>query len=253
MGEVWGAEVEMSSACDVSVIVACYNEEGHLEASVRELVAVLDTTRWSYEIVFVEDCSTDNTREVLKRVAAAYPDKAVQVILHEKNTGRGRTVSDGIRAARGTVVGFIDIDLEVHARYIPSCVLSILRGADVATGWREYRLHLPLLHRHILSRGYVFIMQWLLRVPLRDTESGYKFFRRASVLKVLDEVEDPGWFWDTEIMVRCYHAGQKIEEIPCLFIRRYDKKSTVRVVHDSIEYFKKLWHFRRTVKTLGQP
>jgi len=235
---------------DLSLILACYNEESHLEQSVKEVLEVLDSTRWTYEIIFVEDCSRDRTKDIIVRLLEQYRDRNVRALFHEKNAGRGHAVRDGFRVARGRVVGFIDIDLEVHARYIPSCVLRIQNGADVAVAQREYKLHPGLFHRHILSRGYVCLEKWALGIPLNDTESGYKFFVREKVLPVLDEVEDGGWFWDTEIMARCYLKRYRIEEIPCLFIRRYDKKSTVRLVHDTCDYFAKLWRFRKTVKRL---
>ncbi|NTU63075.1 MAG: hypothetical protein HGB05_06655, partial [Chloroflexi bacterium] len=64
------------------------------------------------------------------------------------------------------------------------------------------------------------------------------------------QVENERWFWDTEIMVRAVLAGLTIREIPCLFIRRYDKQSTVNVIADSIDYFKNLWRFRKTVRQI---
>lgn len=235
---------------DLSIVIACYNEAGHLEQSVAELVGTLDCTRWSYELIFVEDCSTDNTRTVLERVAHQHPDRSVQVIYHEKNMGRGRTVTDGIHAARGGIVGFLDIDLEVHARYIPACVLAVEQGADIATARREYKLNVWLLYRHVLSRGYIGLIQSWLGTTLHDTESGYKFFRRDRILPVLAATKDPGWFWDTEIMLRAEAAGLAIVELPALFIRRYDKKSTVRVVRDSLDYLGKIWRFRAVIRDL---
>jgi glycosyltransferase involved in cell wall biosynthesis len=235
---------------DLSIVVACYNEACHLEQSIDELVATLDCTRWAYELIFVEDCSTDDTRAVLERVVQKYADRSIQVIYHDKNTGRGRTVTDGIHAARGAVVGFLDIDLEVHARYIPACVLAIEQGADIATAKREYKLTIWLFYRHVLSRGYVAMVQSWLGTRLSDTESGYKFFKRDRILPVLAETRDPGWFWDTEIMLRAEAAGLAIVEIPSLFIRRYDKKSTVRIVRDTIDYLRKTWHFRKVMREL---
>lgn len=237
---------------DLSIVVACYNEAGHLEHSIDELVATLDCTRWAYELIFVEDCSTDDTRAVLERVVQKYADRSIQVIYHEKNTGRGRTVTDGIHAARGAVVGFLDIDLEVHARYIPACVLAIEQGADIATAKREYKLTIWLFYRHLLSRGYVAMVQSWLGTRLSDTESGYKFFRRDLILPVLAETKDPGWFWDTEIMLRAEAAGLAIVQIPALFIRRYDKKTTVRVIADSVEYLRKIWGFRAVMRAVRE-
>jgi len=235
---------------ELSLVVACYNEKTVLEASIQQVLKILDSTCWSYEIIFVDDCSTDNTREIIQKLVKLYPDHDMRSLLHDTNTGRGRTVSDGFRIARGNVVGFIDIDLETHARYIPSMVLAIQDGADIATAHRIYKLSPKLFHRFLMSAGYLRLMHLFLGLPLKDTETGYKFFRRDRLFPLLDQVVDEKWFWDTEIMTRAYLAGYKIEELPCLFIKRYGKKSSVRIIHDSLEYFARLWKFRQVVQKI---
>jgi glycosyltransferase involved in cell wall biosynthesis len=232
---------------DLSLVLACYNEELVIEESVAQIIEVLDNTRYSYEIIFVDDCSLDRTRELIDEVIDRYPDNRMSRMFHEHNKGRGGTVSDGIRAAEGEVVGFIDIDLEVHARYMPSCVQAVIDGADIAVGRRVYKLNLRSLDRYVLSTGYVWLVRRLLGVDLNDTETGYKFFRRERILPVLDEIEDLRWFWDTEVMVRSYYKQHQIVEIPCLFLRRFDKPSTVSPLADTVDYFRKLWRFRKTV------
>jgi glycosyltransferase involved in cell wall biosynthesis len=237
-------------AIDLSLVIACYNEEPVLEDSVRQAIEILDSTRFTYEIIFVDDCSQDRTRELIDSLMIRYNDKNFRKVFHEHNTGRGRAVADGIRIARGDVAGYIDIDLEVHARYIPSMLLAIRDGADVATAHRIYKVQPRLFNRFVLSTGYAWLMRHLLDVHLKDTETGYKFFKREHILPVLDQVNDERWFWDTEIMVRSVLHGLRIREIPCLFIRRYDKKSTVNVFRDSWDYFVDLWRFRRVVKQI---
>ncbi|MET0554542.1 MAG: glycosyltransferase family 2 protein, partial [Vicinamibacteria bacterium] len=173
----------------------------------------------------------------------------VRAILHERNQGRGATVTDGFRAARGAIVGFLDVVVVVHARYIPSLVRAIEEGADVATVHRIYALQLGSLDRYFMSRGYSLLVRHLLGVPLRDTETGYKFFRREALQPVLDAIADPGWFWDTEFMVRAHLRGHRIDEIPGAYVRRGDKTSTVRGLRDSWTYFGKLLAFRRELRT----
>ena len=102
----------------------------------------------------------------------------------------------------------------------------------------------------LASQGYVRLMRWALAVPLKDPETGYKFFKRERVLALLDQVQSEGWFWDTEIMVRSLLAGLTIRELPCLFVRRYDKASSVRLLPDSLEYARNLWRFRGVVREL---
>lgn len=229
---------------DLSLVIPCYNEELILGNSIREVIGILDNTRFNYEIIFVDDCSHDNTRKIINDIIAGYPDKNISKIFHEKNTGRGGAVMDGIRAARGEVVGFIDIDLEVHARYIPSCVLAVKGGVDIAIAYRIYKFYLKSFVRYFMSKGYITMVRNLLKVNLKDTETGFKFFKREKILPVIGEIQECGWFWDTEVMVRSYMKGYKIVEIPCLYIRSFKKQSSVRKIADSIYYFLKLFKFR---------
>ena len=236
----------MAAAPYLSLVLACYNEEEILAESFREIRETLDGLGRPYEIVFVDDVSRDRTREILREIVAGNPDVSLNVILHAENKGRGATVTDGFRAARGEIAGYIDVDLEVHPRYIPSLVRAIERGADVAVVRRIYAFQLRHLDRYFMSRGYSFLVRKMLGTSLRDTETGYKFFRRQTLLPVIDAILDPAWFWDTEFMVRAARRGLRIEEIPGAYVRRQDKTSTVRGLRDSFIYFFKLLAFRRT-------
>ena len=231
--------------------MACYNEEAILKESVRQTFEILEATSWNYEVIFVDDCSQDRTREIIDEILAENPEKNLSKLFHAQNTGRGRTVTDGIHMARGEVVGYIDIDLEVHARYIPSMVIAIHNGADLATANRIYKVQPRLVIRWILSQGYAYLMRFMLGVNIQDTETGYKFFNRQKILPVLQEVKDEHWFWDTEVMVRSFLHGYEIHEIPCLFIRRYDKQSTVNEIQDTLDYLRNLWRFRKEIQ--GMP
>lgn len=233
------------TALDFSLVLACYNEAPHFNASVQEIIATLDQTRLNYELLFVDDCSRDNTRALIDACIANHPEHHMRRIFHEHNTGRGGAVSAGFRTSAAAVVGYIDIDLEVHALYIPACVRAINEGADIAVAWRIYKFHWWSLYRYILSHGYHWLVQKYLRNPLQDTETGFKFFNRERLLPLLEEIEDQGWFWDTEVMVRGYLHGYQIREIPALFLRRLDKQSTVHGVRDSLVYARRLVRFRK--------
>jgi glycosyltransferase involved in cell wall biosynthesis len=232
----------------LSLVLACYNEAQHIRDSFAEIRDTLEQAGWPFEVVFVDDRSRDATPQILDEIACANAGLDLRVIRHESNRGRGASVTDGFRAARGEIAGYLDVDLEVHCRYVPSLVRAIERGADVATVRRVYALQLRSLDRYFMSRGYSFLVRHLLGVPFRDTETGYKFFRREAVLPLLDEIEDEGWFWDTEFMVRAARRGLKVVEVPGAYIRREDKASTVRGVRDSVRYFLALLRFRRRLR-----
>jgi len=233
----------------VSVVIACYNEEQTLGTSFLEIKETLESLGHPFEVIFVDDVSRDRTRAILAEIVESNPSVDIRLLLHERNLGRGATVTDGFRVARGEIAGYLDVDLEVHSRYIPSLVRAIERGADIATVHRIYAFQLTSLDRYVMSRGYSFLVRRLLGVSLRDTETGFKFFNRARALPVLEAIHDPGWFWDTEFMVRAARAGLRIVEIPGAYIRRADKTSTVRGLRDSFRYFGKLLAFRRALRS----
>ena len=238
---------------ELSIIIACYNERPVLRDSVARIVDVMSVTKYadSYELIFVDDLSRDNTVDIVLELMDKYSHLPIRLIRHERNTGRGRTVMDGFGAARGRIIGFLDIDLETPAHYIPVAALEIERGADVASALRIYKFLWRTFYRQVLSVGYHKLVARALKLPLQDTEVGFKFFNRERAMPVLRECSDPGWFWDTEVMARSYFAGLKIVEIPTLFIKRYDKQSSVRPIHDSLEYFSKLQRFRHEARRLS--
>ena len=229
---------------DLSLIVPCYNEARHLRENVGAVVEVLELTSLSWEIVFVDDGSEDETRAIIRELCAA--DARCRSIFHDGNRGRGAAFKTGFAGSEGRVTGFLDIDLEVHARYIPGLVNEIVRhGADVVTGQRHFLLRQTRgLHRMALSWGYRRLCDVLLSLDLEDSETGCKFFKRETTSDVVLASENDGWFWDTEVMARARLANLRIRELPVLFLRRADKTSTVRPLRDSWAYLRALHAFR---------
>ncbi len=232
----------------LSLVIPCYKDAPHLRANTSEIIHVLGAMKLSWEIIFVNDASPDDCREIIQQMIAEDSTGRLRLVDHQQNTGRGRAVHDGIMAATGRHCGFLDIDLEVAATYILPMVLALEAGADVACAWRVYKLRFLILHRALLSKGYSFISRKMLRNDMPDTEAGCKFFNRERILPVLATCEDQGWFWDTEIMLRSRMAGLKIEFPTVLFVRRPDKATTVRLIHDVIEYWRRLFKFRAAIR-----
>ncbi len=236
---------------DLSLVLACYKDGAHLEESLREIEKTLYQTRYSYEFIIIDDFSPDGSHQVVPRACSQRMN--CRYVLHKENVGRGGTVSEGIQMAEGRFVGYLDLDLEVHCRYIPSMLRALEEGYDVATAHRFYEIHwsLDTFFRYLLSVSYRRLIKQKLKLPYMDTETGYKFFRRDRILPILNLVESQGWFWDTEIMARCYYEDLRVCEIPALFIRRWDKESTVRPIRDSWEYYKELKRFCRQLRKEG--
>lgn len=232
---------------DLSLIVPCYNEALHLRECVAELIEALDLTRYRYEVVFVDDCSQDDTREILEDICQRTPH--CRYILHETNRGRGAAFKTGFEATSGRVTGFIDIDLEVAPYHVASLVNLVDRhGIDIATGHRYYLLSQTRgLHRNLLSRGYRLLCKVFIGAGVRDSETGCKFFNRETAGPMVRRSDSDGWFWDTEVMYRAALANLKIQEMPVLYLRREGKRSSVRLLPVCLEYLKELHRFRGKV------
>jgi glycosyltransferase involved in cell wall biosynthesis len=220
---------------DFSLIIPCYNEGEMLERNVREIYELLNLTKLNYEIIFIDDKSKDNTLTVIQRIIENSPNMKLRS--YERNIRRGRSVSDGIKAARGKVIGFIDIDLEVSCAYIPYFIAMVNKGFHVAVGRRIYKFSIRSIDRWLASKGYNWLVRKLLKVSLRDTEAGYKFFNREKILPILERIKEPHWFWDTEIMVESYYQGLRITEIPVLFVRSFERKSSIFKMTSIIQRF----------------
>jgi glycosyltransferase involved in cell wall biosynthesis len=231
---------------DLSLVLPCYNETVVFEESVRTIIETLKHSNYSFEIIFVDDGSSDATPSHIRSTCRKY--RFCRAIFHKRNMGRGKAVSDGMLKACGEAVGYMDIDCEVSPIYIPECIDLILKKqADVVVGKRIYRTTFHSIIREVLSLGYQWLSDWMIGTKRIDTESGYKFFNRKAILSVLAQTSHPHWFWDTEIVVRSLRNGLTVKEVPVLFLRRFDKTSSVHVIRDIIDYLVSLWTFKHTL------
>lgn len=236
--------MEISNNIDLSIIIACYNEESHLAQSVKTIQETMDGTIYRYELIFIDDFSQDNTREKIKGICQNH--KNYHYYFHEQNIGRGGTVREGLLKAKGKYAGFLDIDLEVGAEYIPLMIRAIKNGYDAAIGYRFYDImQFNGSLRAILSLFYRFIVKHYLNMPIHDTEAGYKFFNLNTTKEIIGATENSNWFWDTEIVYKLIENNKKIKEIPCLFLRKKGKKSTVRLIPDIIDYVRAIIKFKK--------
>ena len=233
---------------DVSLILPCYNESEIFNDSVKRIIKTLSQTDYTWEIIFVEDKSQDNTAALIKSFLEKYPRLNLSAYFHERNEGRGKTVSDGFYKASGKYVGFIDIDLEAGEWYLPKFIDELENGVDAAVAWRIYDFAFWSLPRWLASKGYVWLRKEILGLPYQDTEGGYKFFKRQKILPLLKKVKNKGWFFDTEIMALCFKHKLRVKEIPVAFVRNPQKTSTVKLIPDSLEYLLNLikfsWQFK---------
>lgn len=232
----------------VSVILPCFREGEHLNQSIADLLQISKSFDFTFELIFVEDGSPDNTKEILKKFESTLSNS--RFIFHEKNRGRGAAIKSGYELAQGNIVGFIDIDLEISPKYIAEMIRA-LDNHDVAVAKRDYfyKMNFQSILRNILSKGYRKLCKLVLHHPYSDTESGFKFFKKTSVAAFFSHIENDHWFWDTEFMMQSHLHQLKVAEIPVEFIRSSKKTSTVKPLKDSIIYFLELLRYKRKLSS----
>ena len=203
----------------VSIVVPLFNEEENVPALQAELRSAL--TDLDYEIIFVDDGSTDQTFE---RIA---PDERVRVIRFEKNTGQSAAMYAGLQAARGSSVVLIDGDLQNDPADIPRLLAEIGRGADLVCGYRAQRKDSAV--KRLTSRIANFVRSRFTRDGVRDTGCTLKAMRRECVSALI-----PFKGMHRFIPALVKGAGYQLVEIPVNHrARKFDKASMVWAIAQS--------------------
>jgi len=164
----------------ISVVVSLYNERPALDELCRRLIAVLSALAQPFEIIFVDDGSTDGSIEKLREFRSVYP--SVRYLRFRRNFGKSAALAAGFRAARYDIVATLDGDLQDIPEELPLLLNQLAEGYDLVSGWRYHR-H-DKLSRRIGSKFYNWITSLLTGVRLHDINCGFKCYRR----EVLDEV-----------------------------------------------------------------
>jgi len=160
----------------LSVVIPAFNEEPNVEACYRELVEVLELLGHPFEVVVVDDGSTDRTPEILRVLAAA--DPRLRLVRLRRNAGQTAALDAGFRTARGPVVVTMDADLQNDPRDIPT-LLAALESADAACGWRVDRR--DRWTKRVASRIANGVRRRFTGDGVHDTGCTLKAFRRTAL------------------------------------------------------------------------
>ena len=215
MGETF---IIMGHLRSLSIVIPAYNEERRLPATLEAIRSFLQTKQLDFvEILVVDDGSTDGTAAVARAAAAA--DPRIRLLANPGNRGKGYSVRHGMREARGEWVLFTDADLSAPIEDLDRLAEAVKGGqADGAIGSRALDRSLVLRHqsplREFSGRIFNLAMRLITGLPYRDTQCGFKLFRRDVAQCMAARQLLDGFGFDVEILHIARKHGYRILEVP---------------------------------------
>jgi dolichyl-phosphate beta-glucosyltransferase len=202
------------SATALSVVIPAWNEEARLPATLRRIVDYLAPRGQAFEVLVVDDGSTDGTA----RVALSFGAPEVRLLGSGSNRGKGYAVRLGMLEARGERRLMTDADLSTPIEDLPRLEQALADGAGVAIGSRALPASQVLVRQGVFREGmgrlFNLAVRALLLPDLRDTQCGFKLFTAAAARDAFAAIRLEGFCFDVEALVAARARGHRIAEVP---------------------------------------
>jgi glycosyltransferase involved in cell wall biosynthesis len=228
---------------EISVLLPAYNEALQIEKCLREVNHALSSLSDSYEIIVAEDGSTDGTNCVVADLSKAIPRLT---LLHSPvRLGKGKAITNALNSAKGDVIIFMDVDLSTSLDCLPQ-VLKLVKehgGMVIASRYVEGSKVRRPASRTLFSLAYNLLVRALFLDGIHDHQCGFKAMSHE-VAEVLGDVKSNGFFFDTEMIIRCRESGFPVMEIGVEWSENRNRKSKVRLFRDAAEITLDMLRFR---------
>jgi dolichyl-phosphate beta-glucosyltransferase len=232
----------------LSIIVPAYNEEQRLPATLVRMRSYLDGRDEPYEVLIVDDGSTDNTLAMSREIAKGWPQ--LQVLALERNTGKGAAVRLGMLTATGEHRVFSDADLstpieeieQLRARLHGDCTVAI---ASRALPESQIDVHQPG-KREVMGRTYNRLLRLSALRGLHDTQCGFKAFTAEAAVACFTPLRTLRFGFDAEVLLRARRHGWTVAEVPVRWEHKED--SRVSALRDSFGTLYDLMRLRFVVR-----
>lgn len=209
----------------ISVVLPVYNEEGNIENLYREITSVIGPLGYDYEILFVDDCSKDNSLDIIKRIHKNDPH--VKYISFEKNSGQSAALYVGFQNASGDTIITLDADLQNDPADIPA-MLEYYNEYDLVNGWRKNRQ--DTFSKRIGSKIGNTVRNWFTNDNIKDTGCALKIMN-SSILKKIKGFK--GFHRFIPVLMKL--EGAKIIEVPVNHRNRYSGVSKYNNIKRAIQ------------------
>ncbi len=198
------------------MVIPAYNEAARLPRYLREVVPYFDGRDEPYEVLVVDDGSTDDTGALVRETAAEYP--AVDLLALPTNRGKGAAVRAGMLRARGTLRLMADADGATPILEVKRLEAAVQEGADLAVGSRALADPSVVVraraHRRLAGRVFSAFTRALGIRRVADTQCGFKLFRGPVADALFEALRTEGFGFDVELLLRAQRRGYRIAEVP---------------------------------------
>ena len=212
----WSAAKETIADGTLSVILPVHNLGGEISRNLAAVADCLSRGGFHFELVPVDDGSADASAEEIRRYAAQFPATTTPVFIAQ-NAGKGNALKAGFRASRGEYVLLLDGDLDIAPRMLPRFFKEMRdKNADIVVGSKRHPdsiVQYPW-HRRLASFVYFTFVRLFIGLPITDTQTGMKLFRRRLLGEALDRMLVKTYAFDLELLSIAYGRGARIAEAP---------------------------------------
>jgi glycosyltransferase involved in cell wall biosynthesis len=202
----------------ISIVMPAYNESDRIISSIEETIKTFNEFGCSWELIVLDDGSSDNTYELAEELSKKYPGQLI-VKKNPFNLGKGRAIKKAIHYVSGDYVVFLDADMDLHPLQIQTLFdIMFLDKADVVIGSKMHPnsvVNYPL-QRKIISLVYYLLIRILFNLPCHDTQTGLKLFKIQVIKDVFPRILVRKFAFDLEVLVNAHHLGYRITEAPII-------------------------------------
>jgi len=227
-----------------TIVIPAFNEGTRLGPTLEKVLSYVHAQKWDAEIIVVNDGSRDNTAAIVRSFAAK--DPVLRLVENPGNRGKGYSVRNGMLNARGQVVLFSDADLSSPIEEAPKLFQALDAGADIAIGSRWLRAETQTqrqpLHRQLFGRIFNLMLRVTLGLKFKDTQCGFKAFKRPAVEKIFPLQKTERWGFDPEILFLARKFKFKVQEIPVAW--GHSGETRINPLVDGFRMFLEMLHVR---------
>jgi glycosyltransferase involved in cell wall biosynthesis len=229
----------------LSIVLPCFNEEANVADAIRAAAGAAAPVSAGYEILVVDDGSTDSTSAIAARFVQR--DPRVRLIVHAGNRGYGDALRSGLKAATMPWVLLTDADLQFDLRDLEDFV-RLAGSSDLVVGWRVLRQDPP--RRRMNAAAWNLLVRSLFDLPVHDVDCAFKLVRRDLLDRF--QLESSGAMISTELIVRSIAAGARVAEMPVRHKPRVAGEQSGANLRVVLRAFRELARLRATLRQLSR-